>query len=716
MSFELDIEIYTKLFDSLNACELYVGHTEYPFTFTKAEYKATCTEAFPFDPFDKVICELLQIENHLSFFEIGQILGMNVGSPADKAVIKDNAEFEILTEALQSLLDFEMIEGGDIDFSRCRLTQIGREYAIRKFKFKETENKTFSVYFDRTTGNHWQAKENFEFSEAQLIQNISNNVTVSSESLKEIAAIQIPEIYNPDKLNSFTDEVCLSKSDYRLTHIIPVTYDYKIKKYKLYCFDLSNRKIHEKLSSWINSQPEIASKLINGLRANSLTGEEMSSFSMNWPETIPYGKLNTSIQTIINLEHFDQFFTYTNLKYFVSQTEKVDLYICLPFFSRLIINQLSEILRLAQNSQSRYYIVLPTGIDPSLQSGVDQLLELSRVERNLYVIQQNVKSFLLLVRRAENPFFIEHLDSAVDNISIKIAAKAVFDSRAENLEKALLTSFAESLSTQICSEARLLIENNLKSDFTKEKLTQVVDIEFKLHPFSIDSNQAKMVVSTLEQLDSFKVQSISFLNEFLITNVKNIIFSVPQITNQKELEDTQKELISIQEKSIESNLQLLNSLSEAEELIKLKHAEIEEKSKQYALILDTSVLLEDPEIILRVEKRHSIIIAAKVKDELDKNAENEDLAALASRAKQLIQHDKNRNIRHQNGKLQLLPLDLTLKKEQQLILSVAIQHQNNFGILVTSDDSLREQAQRFPKIQVMNFLDFKKKFDPTFNS
>lgn len=113
-------------------------------------------------PFDKVICELLKVENSLSLEEIGDILGMN-GVPNK---ILDLAEKEILTEALQSLSSQEfgrMIDGGDINFSSCRLTSTGREYAERKSKFRITENKPFTIFFDHTTGNHKQAKQYFEF-------------------------------------------------------------------------------------------------------------------------------------------------------------------------------------------------------------------------------------------------------------------------------------------------------------------------------------------------------------------------------------------------------------------------------------------------------------------------------------------------------------------------------------------------------------------------
>ena len=56
MSKEIDIEIYKHISNEMDVAEIYFGHIPFAFHYTQAEYTATCTEAFPFNPFDKVIC------------------------------------------------------------------------------------------------------------------------------------------------------------------------------------------------------------------------------------------------------------------------------------------------------------------------------------------------------------------------------------------------------------------------------------------------------------------------------------------------------------------------------------------------------------------------------------------------------------------------------------------------------------------------------------
>ena len=97
MSKEIDIEIYKHISNEMDVTEIYFGQIPFAFHYTQAEYTATCTEAFPFNPFDKVICELLKVEEQLSFESIGEILGLNVYESESPKRILDFGEKEILT-------------------------------------------------------------------------------------------------------------------------------------------------------------------------------------------------------------------------------------------------------------------------------------------------------------------------------------------------------------------------------------------------------------------------------------------------------------------------------------------------------------------------------------------------------------------------------------------------------------------------------------------
>ena len=714
---ELDIEIYKVLSEQINASEIYLGHTGYDFLFTKTDYQATCTEAFPFNPFDKVICEILQVEENLSFHELGNILGMNVGSPEDGKALKDSAEYEILMEALQSLSEFSMIEGGDIYFSRCRLTDIGKEYAAQKHKFRKTSNKPFTIYFDRTTGNHKHARTNYEFADGKLVKDDQGLPELHGFDLKEITAVQVPEIYNPQKLFSFTDEVVCSTDDYCITYDVAVTFDLHEAKYQFYCYDRNNKQVHGHFSKWIAEQDAVKTVIIENLTVDN---GEISNQSIDAYPTlktsIPAQKLSASIKLIAASDLLDQYFVLNYLKHFIEPAQKVDLYLCLPILSESLYGSVADLMQESQHPDSRYFIVFPKAINASLNKGVQQLLSLATGVKNLYIMQQEVKSFVFVVKMESDSFYVEFKDSVLNSISIDIAKRVAFDARANTIENYLLSSFSNQFALSLCSDANDLINSDMQIPVTKEQLDSLADIEFKLLPFSEIGEQAETVSMTLELIGNFKEQRIKLLNEKISRSLEELARSIPEVNELKNLFQLRKELTELERQLVEAETAMQTAFDNAKVLLDKKQAEIEEQKRIYSFVIDTNILLEDPEVILRIDKKHSIIIAAKVLDELDKFKMDKNLSAIVSRAVKLIQQDKNRNIRHNKGRPKLLPPDLNQKTPDNLILSVAIQYQNNHGVLVTSDNLLAVKAKNVLDLTVMNLQEFKTKFDQSIKS
>jgi hypothetical protein len=708
---ELDIEIYKVLSDQINASEIYLGHTGYEFVFTKADYQATCTEAFPFNPFDKVICEILQLEENISFHELGNILGLNVGSPENQKVLKDNGEYEILMEALESLYVFSMIEGGDISFSRCRLTDIGKEYAAKKHKFRKTANKPFSIYFDRTTHNHKHAKANFEFADGKLMEDQFLQ-ELNDYDLKEIAAVQVPDIYNPQKLYSFTDEIVCKSNNYSVNYNVAVTFDIFEGKYHFYCYNTTNKQVHKYFSKWINEQVTLQVQIIESLKEESPIP---SSFFIDayhiLKDTLPNEKLSSSIEQITRGEYCDQYFVLNFLKHFINSDERVDLYLCLPVLSEYLFRSVTDLMQELQHSGSRCFIVFPTAEDPLQIKGIQHLISLGKSIRNLYIMQQEVRSFVFLAKSENDSFYLEFMDAALNNMLVSLSRKRKFDSRAASIQNDLFSRFSSEFALSLCLNINDLINSEMDIPVTREQLDRIYDIEFKLWPFSKIGEQAENVKMTLELLKKFKIQRIQLLNTKITYQVQTITNSISDVSELKELSQIRIAIEDLEKQLIESDPTIQSIFDNTKSLLDKKEEEIKEQKSVYSFIIDTNILLEDPEIIQRVDKKHSIIIAAKVLDELDKFKLDKNLSSIVSRAVKLIQQDKNRNIRHNKGRPKLLPVDLNQKTPDNLILSVALQYQNNHGILVTSDNLLAVKAKNILELNVMNLQEFKSKFD-----
>jgi len=315
-----------------------------------------------------------------------------------------------------------------------------------------------------------------------------------------------------------------------------------------------------------------------------------------------------------------------------------------------------------------------------------------------------------------NPFYIELVDTSINEIPIKIAERLKYDAKATKFEKYLLTSFSNEMALTLCSNANDLINSDMETPVTKDQLERLSEIEFKLMPFISIGEQAQTVAMTIELITDFKTQRIQLLNERLQQQLNELVASIEDVKELQEITKIKKAITALEQQMVVSDASLVNGIAQAISLLESKKEIIEEQKRIYSFIIDTNILLEDPEVILRVDKKHAIIIAAKVLDELDKFKMDKNLSAIVSRAVKIIQQDKNRNIRHNKGRPKLLPPDLNQKTPDNLILSVAIQYHNNHGILITSDNLLSVKAQNVLDLKVMNLQEFKTKFDQSIKS
>lgn len=249
----IDLEIYKILFPDKKFTEKYIGRIEFGWIYSKVQYTADCTIGIPFDLFDKTITGILQVDEVLSIEEIGEILGMNVTQDVNNHKYKDDAEYDILRMALDNLKNFKMIDTGDIHYSACRLTSLGKEYALRGKKFKHESNKSFSLIFDHTTNNHLEAHIIANNKRGESFNLLNSEVVNYDETfLRQIAAKQVPDISNAEKGNSFTNAQIKNGNTYLLKLHVVMLYDCETKSARLVVYDQYSNSINVHLSTWIN--------------------------------------------------------------------------------------------------------------------------------------------------------------------------------------------------------------------------------------------------------------------------------------------------------------------------------------------------------------------------------------------------------------------------------------------------------------------------------
>lgn len=120
------------------------------------------------------------------------------------------------------------------------------------------------------------------------------------------------------------------------------------------------------------------------------------------------------------------------------------------------------------------------------------------------------------------------------------------------------------------------------------------------------------------------------------------------------------------------------------------------KGKENIYIIDTNVFVDHPEIISKIDQKYSVVLSAKVIDELDylKISLTEEQKRNVQKAlKQINENIDKRGIKMETADLSLLPNDFNKKSPDNFILSVALKFKGENPILLTSDNGLQIKAK-----------------------
>ena len=120
------------------------------------------------------------------------------------------------------------------------------------------------------------------------------------------------------------------------------------------------------------------------------------------------------------------------------------------------------------------------------------------------------------------------------------------------------------------------------------------------------------------------------------------------------------------------------------------------KGKENIYIIDTNVFVDNPEIISKIDTKYSIVLSAKVIDELDylKISLTAEQKKNVQKSLRLINESiDKRGIKMDTADLTLLPNDFNKKSPDNFILSVALKYKSENPIMLTSDNGLQIKAK-----------------------
>jgi len=132
--------------------------------------------------------------------------------------------------------------------------------------------------------------------------------------------------------------------------------------------------------------------------------------------------------------------------------------------------------------------------------------------------------------------------------------------------------------------------------------------------------------------------------------------------------------------------------------------------KENIYIIDTNVFVDCPDVISKIDKQYTVVLSAKVIDELDylKISLSDEQKKNVQKALRQINSDiDKRGIKMEVADLELLPNDFNKRSPDNMILSVALKFKSENPILLTSDNGLQIKCKGLG-IQTISLKEFLK--------
>jgi DNA replication ATP-dependent helicase Dna2 len=214
--------------------------------------------------------------------------------------------------------------------------------------------------------------------------------------------------------------------------------------------------------------------------------------------------------------------------------------------------------------------------------------------------------------------------------------------------------------------------------------TESVPFALQANRFNVATSRAKLCTLIISD------ETISSFYSLIDDNVKQYMLSLNDLPYNEEKTEYNKPKIEPENRT---GLKVLGTI----DLSKFEKPKKEiSNDKENIYIIDTNVFVDYPDIISKVDKKYSIVLSAKVIDELDylKISLTEGQKKNVQKALKLINNNiEKRGIKMDTADLTLLPNDFNKKSPDNFILSVALKYKEENPIMLTSDNGLQIKAK-----------------------
>ena len=695
---KVDIEIYRQIKPTKGLTEVYLGHVQFPWQYAIADYSADRTEGIPFDVFDKVICGILNIDDSLTITQLGNILGMNIEDDIEHGKYRDLAEFEILSEQIQQLIDLGLISfvGG-----KYHLTESGKESLRVGRKFKTTSGYDFTLYYDLTGGQNDLAKKAFIDAAQTPSHSDSNFNYLDEDCIKSFANNQIENIYSPEEGNSFSNLKVNSVSEFVNYVNVGVVFDFLKDEYRLVFYtpmldcDLYNNAVNENpslkakiLDSFIEGQQYCAADK-SGLQE---TFEENAITTQRDIEYKEYLEQDVSIarQTYLESEEIivpEDF--WSDLDSFILPSKPNNVFLNVTNLSVDIIKTIKYWG--SRNPDVKVFVAY---------SSKDDEVKTAESE-NLYISKVVIADDIIC---AINGKVLYGTCNYLFNYNDKSYSKSVIrriDSEQDVTEA--FDAFVRSWVPGYLSSFRFQMENGLKNgafgiDFLLSFDNKLKDFMPYIAQLGLTEDYNSTISTRNQELEKMKQSHEDSLKNEIVEIVGQV--KLEELKNLKEIDLIREKLLKIEQECYEDYSEVLSLLNQYSSILKERESFVRDILMAKTYIIDSNIFLDCPDIISKITMPSKVAICAKVTDELDKfkvrSKSGADLHENATKALRNI----NQALKKEKSKVVLakadtkfLPPDFSDKSPDNLILCVALMYKEKNPCLLTSDNGLQVKAQ-----------------------
>jgi hypothetical protein len=707
--------IYKALHQEKKLTESYIGSIPFQWNYTIAHYTAELTKAVDFTLFDKVICGILQLDEVASLEAIGTILGMNVVNNPDEKQYLDPAEREILVAALQLLEEYEMITTGDTYYSRCRLTETGKEYAQKGRKFKVTNDVPFTLYFDDFSNQHESAQQRFQ-NLTGTRSNFEQDLNLLDEDLvREVAEVQQPNIYNqnPEKLRSFRyvelDEQ--KTQNYSVELYACLVVDAETQTYRIEVYVPQLDKIDTNFSTILNKMIELKEYFMlqflqrfhfpysfesNFLEHHDYLIKQQKELSLLL-ENKEIKKAQSLVKSVYSQSKFiDKTYFINNLEIFVNKDYQ-EIWLIFDEVDKTILDNLNSLIRTFNLPiRTTLFIVIPNDIEIFNKKPNIWIFNTPTIEETRFFFRQKndfdafvTVNYPIKTLIDETETMINHQVFERKDIDVNLEAD-YYDIKNKVVENCL--SEKVEVLIEICT-------NIDHQEITKQSIFDFQQLSKIFHFINEDKYQN---FSSIKNFKEVHATQLNTLKRQLLENTEGQLNELNKVLSETEFKKLEEfETIAIRLENIKENLfptdEKSNNLFRIiSELTEQKKQALKDELVKKTYIIDTNVFIEEPNILDWIIGRNYAVVSGKVVDELDNLKKKSELRSKVNRAIRSIKIAQNkRQIKINFGDKTLLPDSFDGRLADNLILSVAIMYKNKEAInpvLLTSDNAFQVKA------------------------